>query len=323
MISSAIALGLLYHERTEKNIWHPWDYKVKKRRGQPKFDKYEDGEDFGKKTFGIWKRRVREHNKGVGRYQRVAWKDKDQPYWLEKEIVSTAAAIWDFFSQWERPMELEFNLPRAVVEGIILVGKPDILNPGQLFDLKSMVWPTSKSRLKHNNQFTVYTGALSFMCASDEYRDFGERFLPDHIDEVRLDPFAGFKYIENKQIWAPTGFKEEGEKREVKILEAPKREKSQFINFLNNSWDLEERIHQGVYPANEGPHCDWCFFRDRCAQDTAKGLETRFPIQHDFLKRIRDSRPKKIDPNQLKFSFPNPGKTPEEFKPEQIQLKLL
>jgi len=323
MINPPIALGLLYHARLEENMWYSRDYKVKKRRGQPRFDQYESGEDFGRKTFGTWKSRVRLHNLGQGRFQRVAWRDKNEPYWLEKEIISTAAALWDYFSKWERPLELEYNLPRTVIEGVIFTGKPDILIPGELIDLKSMRWPTSKSKLKHNVQFTVYTSILSLMCATEKHREFAEKFLLGNLEEVIQNPLNGFKFIKNKQIWVPTGFKEEGEERIVTELEAPNREPTQLINLIQNIWDLEERIHQGVYPPNEGPHCDWCFFRDRCAKDTANQVETRFPIQHDFLKQIRASKPKKIDPNQIKFQFPKPGETKEEFQPEQIQLKLL
>ena len=315
-INSAIALGLLFHARAEE-FWYPFDYKTKIRRGQPKLDLWPDAETFAEATYGMWKMVVRFHNEGRPHYQKVAWRDPAEPYWMEKDIKAAAKLMYNFFSKMERPFQIEFTFPTVVVEGVILSGRADFLSkPLILDDLKSKRYPTPLSELKYDPQFTVYETILSLMGTNPEYHGFAVEWgvSSDQFKALREDPLALVGKIKSRQIWLPTDSKQE--QKEVKYLEAPPRERERVVNFLQNTWNLEEIIASGNYVAEEGKHCEWCPFYARCQEDTKNNIETRFPQQHSFLTAVKESKPKEINSSQLRIKWPKQ----EESKSSQQKL---
>lgn len=324
-IDPVVAKGLLHHQRQEE-FWYPWDYKVKKRRGQPKFDLWPDAEAFAKATRGMWLRCVKFHNEGHKGYQKVNWKDPAQPYWMKEEIGEEAKALYSYLSQRERPFKLEFTLPDITIEGVIFTGRPDILDkPLSLEDLKTMLYPTSHGDLKYNPQFTVYVSMLSAMCANPEYLEFAKSWGVNEEQFIGLkrDPLFLIDKIKSRQLWLPTRSDlGENEERKIHVLDAPPREPTQLPNLIQNIWNKEEEIAAGFYPPREGKWCDYCNFKARCDQDTMKHIETRFPVQHSFLTRVRESKPQIIDPHQLKIAFPKNLKKETDEKVEESQIRL-
>ena len=298
-----LVIGKLLHERIE-NFYFPEDYRVKKRRLKPKL---EDPEDFAKRTANLWMRKVKLDEEGK-LPQPIEWKDKEkemwQWYWTTNKL---ALKIHERYFPREPPALVEYHFPRVSLLGQIFWGILDEADPVvedglsliQGTDHKFKRYPSGESGLKYNTQFTIYSAIMSLMCGQEnvEARDFQMRMKisKEDLEQSLLNPWHMFENnrIRFRHQWGNTGYIEKGEEREFKFLDAPPRQESHLVQITTNAEFLEKKIIAGEFPTNPDKHCDNCFFRNKCTEESKKTRLT--------YKIIKPHKSKKENPAQQKL----------------------
>ncbi len=312
-----MAFGIFTHIMFEK-FFRPFDYKDPEKAGKPK---YKSAKTFTNAFFGEWKRRIHAPKKEGG-FGPVRWKDKDEPYSRWGTIIrDLGPTIYERYVKEGPALFVELTLPVLLIDGIKLFVKMDEIRSKLIVrDHKTRAHEISDVVLRYDVQSTVYNGAVSFWSA--ENNEFGRKIGADEDDLARLkeDPLHLYRKITFQHHYLQTGYVKEGEKRIIKIIDAPKKDDAQFINFENSAIKIEDRLRTGEFLPNYGNHCDRCIFKERCDDDSRKNIATYIPQQLEFFRQAKKIAPvRERTVGQMKFKFPDSEKVKKEVE-KQLEM---